>query len=656
MRTACVLGVLLACAGAAWAEDESCLACHADRDALAKARTDPARPLGPLLLDRARYARSVHATRGCGECHFDYDRHPHPSDAETVACAECHEDAGKTLEAGVHGSGHATCGSCHGVHDVLEASARDSRLHPLNVTRTCGACHFDVDAATATPEELLRQRYSDDTHGVGTLRHGLVVSATCVSCHGGHDVRPSSDPASRVAPGNVDATCGACHVGILEQYAASVHHGAENGATCTHCHRPHDIRPPDGRFRQDSIETCGGCHAERFGTFRQTYHGKVSRLGESGRAATCASCHGAHDVRPASDPASRIHPSNLVATCGACHEGAHEEFTRYQVHADPTDGERYPGLHAVHVGMLGLLVGTFVLAGLHALLWFARSLVAKEWRRPPPVAGGRTIRRWTRLWTALHVGMMTSFLGLGVTGLPLYYSESGWALALMRFFGGPPAAGLVHRASAVLMGATIAAYLGNVAWRFLVKRERGLFLGPNSMVPRRKDFQDLAGNIKWFFGRGPKPRFDRWTYWEKFDFWAVFWGIAVIGGSGLVLWFPVAATRILPAWAINVATVVHGHEAILAIGFIFSIHVFHTHLRPDKFPMDLVFFTGRMSEEEFRHERPEEYARAVEDGSLEAMVAQPVRPGTRIGAYLLGSAALGVGFFLLAMMVAGLMA
>ena len=130
-----------------------------------------------------------------------------------------------------------------------------------------------------------------------------------------------------------------------------------------------------------------------------------------------------------------------------------------------------------------------------------------------------------------------------------------------------------------------------------------LLWGPDSMVPQLQDGIDIYRNFLWFIGRGPRPQFDRWTYWEKFDYWAVFWGMLIIGGSGLLLWFPVFFSKLLPGWMFNIAALVHGEEALLAVGFIFTFHFFNGHLRPEKFPMDTVVFTGRISEHELKDER-----------------------------------------------------
>jgi hypothetical protein len=161
----------------------------------------------------------------------------------------------------------------------------------------------------------------------------------------------------------------------------------------------------------------------------------------------------------------------------------------------------------------------------------------------------------------------------------------------------------------------------------LKKREglslKGLVFGPGSMMFNRKDLRDLVGNIKWFLGKGPRPSYGRWTYWEKFDYFAVFWGITVIGLTGLMLWFSEFFTRFMPGWLLNVATIIHSDEALLATGFIFTVHFFNTHLRPEKFPMDIVVFTGRMPLEEFKRDKPAEYEAIVKAGTLDQYLVEP---------------------------------
>jgi cytochrome b subunit of formate dehydrogenase len=175
------------------------------------------------------------------------------------------------------------------------------------------------------------------------------------------------------------------------------------------------------------------------------------------------------------------------------------------------------------------------------------------------------------------------------------------------------------------------------------------------MVPNWRDVQEFIGTMRWFLGLGPRPRYGKWTYWEKFDYFAVFWGVVVIGFSGLVLWFPVAATRVLPGWAINVATIIHSEEALLATGFIFSIHFFNTNLRPEKFPMDRVVFTGRMTVEELKADKPRLYDELVQKGELERHLAAPASPTARRAALVFGSIALAIGIVTIVLIVHGLL-
>jgi cytochrome b subunit of formate dehydrogenase len=185
-----------------------------------------------------------------------------------------------------------------------------------------------------------------------------------------------------------------------------------------------------------------------------------------------------------------------------------------------------------------------------------------------------------------------------------------------------------------------------LAYDLVVRRKRGFFWGPRSMMPQPRDILDLLLMVRYFLYLGPRPKFDHFTYWEKFDYLAVFWGVAIIGVSGLVLWQPTIATTWLPGWALNAAYVIHSDEALLATGFIFLFHFFHTHLRPEAFPMDTVIFTGRMPLETFKHERPLEYERLVKEGRFDEFLVPPPTPEEFRRAYVFGFAALTIGVVL----------
>ncbi len=262
------------------------------------------------------------------------------------------------------------------------------------------------------------------------------------------------------------------------------------------------------------------------------------------------------------------------------------------------------------------------------------------------VEGERQYLRFTRLNRILHVIMIVSFMSLALTGMTLKFSYTGWAAFLSRLFGGFETAGYIHRVAAVFMVGIFVAHIVDLFRR--KKREygswKGLLAGPDTMLPTRGDLRDFIASMKWFLHLGPRPAYGRWTYWEKFDYFAVFWGIAVIGSTGFTLWFPEFFTQFLPGAFLNIATIIHSDEALLAVGFIFTVHFFNTHLRPEKFPMDLVIFTGRMDIEEFKEDKPVEYEALVKKGTLEEHLVEPYPPIVIRAVRAFAWAALATGF------------
>ena len=159
--------------------------------------------------------------------------------------------------------------------------------------------------------------------------------------------------------------------------------------------------------------------------------------------------------------------------------------------------------------------------------------------------------------------------------------------------------------------------------------------------------------LKWFFGVAPRPVFDHWNYQQKVDYWAPFWGVAILAATGAMLWFKSLTGAVLPGWSLNVAAVVHGDEVVLATVYLFTIHFFVNHWRPDKFPLDIVIFTGSMPLEEFKREYGVEYDRLKESGELESyLVDAPSRPMT-LGSKILGFSLMFIGLALLIMMATG---
>jgi cytochrome b subunit of formate dehydrogenase len=292
--------------------------------------------------------------------------------------------------------------------------------------------------------------------------------------------------------------------------------------------------------------------------------------------------------------------------------------------------------------MMSLSFGFF---GLHCILWATRSLIERVKHGPHPKHSphGPAIKRFNRIDRTNHAFVIISFFGLALTGLPLLYADKAWAKSLADLLGGVENCGTEHRIFALMLIGNFVVHGVGVVRRIKRHTFRKLVFGPTTMLPRKKDLQDMLGMFRWFFRGGKKPAFDRWTYWEKFDYTAEVGGSGIIGLSGLLLWFPEFFSHYLPGWVFNIATIVHGYEALLAVGFIFTIHFFNAHLRLEKFPVDDVMFTGRLPEDEFKEERGAEYERLVANGELDALRVDPAPRWYRIVAVMLGVLAMAIG-------------
>jgi len=438
-------------------------------------------------------------------------------------------------------------------------------------------------------------------------------------------------------------------------------YGIRSAPVCVDCHTMHDIESPkSASVRVLITKNCGKCHVEQLKTYLATYHGQITALGY-GYTAKCFDCHGHHTIKRVDDPRSTVFPTNRVKTCQKCHKNASAGFATFEPHGNAHDYKHYPYLWIAGHFMAALLFGVFAFFWTHMALWFYREYKDRKERKSRPYVKtaeaeadeGKYVQRFGPIWRLAHLLLATSVMGLVLTGMSVLYGSSPWAPVVMHWLGSPKVEAIVHRTFATIFLTIFAVHL--VYFLLHIAREGKGFqwFGPNSLVPRWQDLKDMVFMFKWFFGKGPRPAFDRWTYWEKFDYWAVFWGVAIIGGSGLTLWFPNQVASVLPGWVFNVATLVHGEEAILAAVFLFTVHFFNNHFRPDKFPLDIVMFTGAVSLEEFKREHAAEYKRLVESGELEKrMVDVPSRPMT-IGSKILGFTLITIGLTLLVLVIIG---
>jgi cytochrome b subunit of formate dehydrogenase len=211
----------------------------------------------------------------------------------------------------------------------------------------------------------------------------------------------------------------------------------------------------------------------------------------------------------------------------------------------------------------------------------------------------------------VHLLVLVSFFGSTISGMPLKYPDTAWARWLTGLQGGVAAMGIIHRVSALIIALYVVLHLLYIVHYVLVRKKKPW--GPDTPVPNIRDVRDIWHNFKYFLGKGSRPLFDRFAYFEKFDYLAVFWGVPIIGLSGLVLWFPNFFARFLPGIAINIAHIMHSDEALLAVGFIYIVHMFNTHIQFEKFPLNKVMFTGKVTDEEIRHERLREWERLQAD-------------------------------------------
>ncbi|MDH3577584.1 MAG: hypothetical protein OEO71_07155 [Gammaproteobacteria bacterium] len=598
------------------------------------------------------FSSDAHPDLGCQDCHTNVTEEHKGADlaplTDDESCAECHGSIQRMIGRSVHGD-QASCTDCHGApHAIHKNSDLASAVSPVNQIKQCGGCHNE-------PSELV-EGYLTSEHGKALLLSGLIDAPSCSDCHGDHRILEVAKDKAPTAHSNSPEMCGSCHLLLLDDWKNHSAHGlawqaGEEGPVCVDCHKSHKIADPTtAASRMASADNCGGCHGEYLTSFRDSFHGKADDLGMFG-GATCADCHTPHKNLAADNPESSVHPDNILETCGNCHDGITASFATFDPHNDPSNPDDIFAVYVVWVFMTGLLIGVFVFFGVHDLLWLQRSLVGVlrgEFDEERFGASGKYIRRFRRKDMRMHVVIITTFMLLALTGLPLKFHGAPWAQQLVDILGGIDSTRFIHRIAAIGTFGYMLVHIIDVFVRSVFRKERGMFWGPNSMTPQPKDFFDFFGNIRYFFYLGERPPGDHWTYFEKFDYLAVFWGVMVIGISGLFLWFPDFFTSFLPGWTLNAAYVIHSDEALLATGFIFFFHFFHTHLRPESFPMDLVIFTGKMSLERFKAERPLEYERLVANNELEDYLVEGPNPRQRRDAYIFGSIFLVIGILLAA--------
>jgi formate dehydrogenase gamma subunit len=601
------------------------------------------------------FASSIHGRNkgtprvACQSCHGTHTVAP-AAKLGAEPCQACHAPVTKAYLGSVHARALARgirdaslCFDCHGeAHTIRSHTEPQSPTSRVRTAETCGRCHADraLVERRHIPIPQAYQLYQKSVHGRAVAAGKQ--AATCNDCHESHDLRRANDPNSAIYRENIPKTCGKCHAEESRQYRDSVHgtamaQGVTKSPVCTDCHGEHSIRAardPASRVSVASVsQTCAHCHeaegiSEKYGipggrleTYADSFHGLAAR-GGSKVAANCASCHGVHDIRPSDDPKSAIHKDNLPATCGKCHPGAGENFARGAVHVALT-ARQEPILYYVRNFYILLIAVTISGMSLHNGLDFFRKL-RREYRRrgggTATVAAGdynshgpgpqRWIERLTQSERWQHALLAVSFLVLVYTGFALKFPDTwlfAWFVALEK---GYALRGWVHRGAAIVM---ILACLWHVAY-LPTRRGRSHLL---AMLPRYQDVREAVQNFAYLLGLRREPaRFDRFSYVEKAEYWAVIWGSVVMVVTGFILWFENFTLRFLAKWMLDLATLVHYYEAWLATLAIVVWHFYAVIFNPDVYPMNWTWLSGKVSEDMLRHEHPQEYERLRQQGEL----------------------------------------
>jgi cytochrome b subunit of formate dehydrogenase len=584
-------------------------------------------------------ARSVHNLLGPDSCalfcHGNVHELTPATKLQPAKCGECHADELKELAQSIHGQAAQkgdpdapVCASCHGaIHEVRASSEPSSTVAKKNMAATCAKCHADSGFLSRHKIPILHpvEQYLLSAHGRAVAAGK--DAATCSNCHGSHGIQPARDARSKVSHWKMAETCGACHSEIASTYQQSVHGeaikaGVQDAPDCSDCHGEHLILEPKNPSSpvnpaHVSGETCGRCHGDqrlalRYGlpadkvpSYAESYHGLAKREG-SLTAANCASCHGIHNIFRTKDPRSTVNAANLAKTCGKCHGSVNEKFEIGPVHVQTASGPAHPvvkWIRWVYWVLIPLTLGFMVF---HNLL----DLVAKSIRGKQSQDSGQRLLRMNLWFRIAHWGVMASFPTLVLTGFALKYPDSWWSAPFLLWGKQDSFRPLLHRTAAVVL---IAATLYHFIHLIVNRRDRAFL---SAMMPKWKDASDLAGVVLHNLGvRAELPKYAKFNYAEKMEYWAFLWGTAVMGVSGFLLWFNNIALRYFPKWITDAATAVHWYEALLATFSILLWHFYQVIFDPLVYPMDAAWLHGKVPAEHYRHTRPE-YFKALEKSGL----------------------------------------
>jgi len=630
-----IIFIILSLTAYAQDDNETCLSCHFDKDLTGFNHKGQE---VSMFVTQASLDSSVHNGMNCIDCHSDLEgikEYPHPEDLKPVNCGNCHDDVEQQYDSSAHGMAIATnpkaptCTSCHGTHNILPYNNPLSPISPKKLPYTCASCHEKQVLTGDKDVKIINSfnRYMRGVHAQG-IAEGIESAASCDDCHGIHDLRKASDSRSKVNKMNLPKTCAKCHNDVYIQYSRGIHGkalaaGILDAPNCADCHGEHEILPindPKSPINPSNIAdyVCGKCHnnpqlVEKFGlgkdqfsSYQDSYHGLAVRNG-SLKAANCTSCHRAHDILPASNPASSINPNNITNTCRQCHPKANYAFASSYSHR--TASREFNKLNytvtVIYVIAIVLIIGGMVV---HNMIILFRYIIDKKRRQKSEV----TVQRFTGSMIYQHFVVTISFSVLVITGFALHYPNVWW-VSILRFFGITEASrSVIHRIAAIFL---VYISFHHALSLFFTKYGRIQF---KHLLPVKDDLRQIIQNVKYHLGKSPeKPKFGFYDYTEKAEYWALVWGTIVMALTGFILWFPTFFTSFLPAWIVKIAETIHFYEAWLATLAIGVFHFFFVVFHPEQYPMSFTWLTGKMSLKEVKEEHPAWYEEIKDELNLD---------------------------------------
>ncbi|MEG3638979.1 formate dehydrogenase subunit gamma [Magnetococcus sp. PR-3] len=363
------------------------------------------------------------------------------------------------------------------------------------------------------------------------------------------------------------------------------------------------------------------------------HEGQQNNLHYARTQLICRDCHISKPIAGIRNPNAAIYaPHRYEQVCAKCHEGAGPGMGSYVIHERPpwsqASQESFPALYWSTWVMLFLAGSVFALFLPYIAAWWWREIKqrkAAQTQPPTPITKGPHMARFSPFERGLHTLLVICFMLLSITGVAWMYVETDLGNLLNGPLGGYQNAVQIHRLFGLLLMATFVIHIIHLLKGIKQSNAQSLS-GPDSLVWSWQDFRAFYHHLKWVVGLAPHPVFDRWTWWQKFDYWAVWWGLVIVGSTGMMLFDTVLTAQLLPGWTMNVARWIHKIEAILAMGHIFVVHFFIESYRPHAFPLKDHIFHGATSLEHLKHEHPQWVERLEAQGDLkEHYMAQPPR-------------------------------